>query len=163
MQTTRLNTGSVSKPPQLVGEAQSFRSPRKGLVSYGSSQSAGSRVHLGRLSIHVVVIATVLSQHADPVKMKTQSTKNSSSKSAITAANLEVRFDAGDDVLDYFDLARASVTHGGARSGAGRKPTGKLRKTVKLSPATIRRLQAYARRNKLPNFSAAIEAASCNL
>jgi hypothetical protein len=95
--------------------------------------------------------------------MKTQSTKNSPGKSATTATNLKARFDAGDDVLDYFDLARASVTHGGARSGAGRKPTGKLRKTVKLSPAAIRRFQAYARRNKLPNFSAAIEAASCNL
>jgi len=95
--------------------------------------------------------------------MKTQSTKNPSAKSATTASNLEARFDAGDDVLDYFDVTRATVTHGGARPGAGRKPTGKLRKTVKLSPATIRRFQAYARINKLPNFSAAIEAASCNL
>ena len=117
----------------------------------------------GRWSIHVVVIASALSQPADPAKMKTQSTKNSSAKAATTASNLEARFDAGDDVLDYFDVARASVTHGGARPGAGRKPTGKLRKTVKLSPATIRRFQAYARRNRLPNFSAAIEAASCNL
>ena len=95
--------------------------------------------------------------------MKTRSTKNSSANSATTASNLEARFDAGDDVLDCFDVTRATVTHGGARPGAGRKPTGKLRKTVKLSPATIRRFQAYARRNKLPNFSAAIEAASCNL
>jgi len=95
--------------------------------------------------------------------MKTQSSKNPSAKSATTASNLEARFDAGDDVLDYFDVTRATVSHGGARPGAGRKPTGKLRKTVKLSPAAIRRFQAYARLNKFPNFSAAIEAASCNL
>ena len=51
-----------------------------------------------------------------------------------TAANLEARFAAGRDVLDYFDPARAVVTHGGARPGAGRKPLGKQPKTVKLSP-----------------------------
>jgi hypothetical protein len=31
---------------------------------------------------------------------------------------------------------------------------------VKLSPAAVRRLEAYARRHNLPHFSAAIEAAS---
>lgn len=40
---------------------------------------------------------------------------------------------------------------------------GKLRKMVKLSPATVRRFEAYARRKKLPNFSAALEAASALL
>jgi hypothetical protein len=95
--------------------------------------------------------------------MKKLSSQSSSAKANTTAANLEARFDAGRDVLDYFDLSRAAVTHGGARPGAGRKPLGKLRKTVKLSPAAIRRFQAYARRKKLPNFSAALEAASCEL
>ena len=92
--------------------------------------------------------------------MKKPSTKNSLAKSATTDANLEARFDAGEDVLDYFDVSGAVATHGGARLGAGRKPAGKLRKTVKLSPAAVRRFQAYARRQKLPNFSAALEAAS---
>jgi len=110
-----------------------------------------------------VVTNSVLSQPAAPAKMKTQSSKNSSAKAATNASNLEARFDSGDDVLDYFDVSRATFTHGGARPGAGRKLSGKLRKTIKLSPASIRRFQAYARRNKLPNFSAAIEAASCNL
>lgn len=77
-----------------------------------------------------------------------------------TAANLETRFNLGHDVLDYFDPARAMVTHGGARPGAGRKPSGKVRKTVKLSPQAIRRFQAFARRERLPDFSAALEAAS---
>ena len=90
--------------------------------------------------------------------------KKSSSKSSrrepTTAANLEARFEAGRSVLDYFDPARAVLTHGGARSGAGRKPLGKRPKTVKLSPAAIRRFEAYARRQKLPHFSAALEAAS---
>ena len=94
--------------------------------------------------------------------MKKLSSKNSA-KSQTTAGNLESRFDAGKDVLDYFDAARAIVTHGGARPGAGRKHAGKLRKTVKLSPAAVRRFQAYARRKQLPNFSAALEAASESL
>jgi hypothetical protein len=105
---------------------------------------------------------SVLSLHAALEKMKKISTKNSSAKNT-TAANLEARFDAGKDVLDYFDAARAVHTHGGARPGAGRKPAGKLRKTVKISPAAVRRFQSYARRHKLPNFSAALEAASCAL
>lgn len=95
--------------------------------------------------------------------MKKLSSKNFSAKADTTAANLEARFAAGKDVLDYFDVARAIVTHGGARSGAGRKPAGKLRKTVKLSPAAVRRFQAYAQRKKLPNFSAALEAVSSAL
>lgn len=49
---------------------------------------------------------------------------------------------------------------GGARTGAGRKTLGKARKTVKLSPAAIRRFEAYARRHKLRYFSDALEAAS---
>jgi hypothetical protein len=89
--------------------------------------------------------------------------KKHSSQTKTTAANLEQRFDAGENVLDYFDVSRAVLSHGGARVGAGRKPEGKVRKTVKLSPAAVRRLQAYARRKKLPNFSAALEAAALAL
>ena len=94
--------------------------------------------------------------------MKKTSSKNSSAKTT-TARNLEARFAAGKDVLDYFDAARAVVTHGGARRGAGRKHEGKLRRTVKLSPAAVRRFQVFAKRKKLPNFSAALEAASTTL
>jgi len=107
--------------------------------------------------------ASVSSQLAAPVKMKRHSSKHSSTKSTTTARNLETRFDAGRDVLDYFDASRAVVTHGGARPGAGRKPAGKLRKTVKLSPEAVRRFQVFAKRMKLPNFSAALEAASADL
>ncbi len=95
--------------------------------------------------------------------MKKLSSKNSSAKTTTTAANLGARFAAGKNVLDYFDVSRAMVTHGGARHGAGRKPAGKLRKRVKLSPAAVRRFQAYARRKKLPNFTAALEAVSSAL
>lgn len=91
--------------------------------------------------------------------MKKNSSKNLSGEST-TAANLEARFAARRNVLDYFDPARAVVTHGGTRPGAGRKPLGKLPKTVKLSPAAIHRFEAYARRKHLPHFSAALEAAS---
>ena len=95
--------------------------------------------------------------------MKKPLSKNSSARTGTIAVNLEDRFAAGKDVLDYFDVSRAIVTHGGARPGTGRKPEGKLRKTVKLSPAAVRRFQAYARRNKPPDFSAALEAASSAL
>jgi len=95
--------------------------------------------------------------------MKKNSSKGSSVQTKTTAANLESRFEAGKDVLDYFDASRAIVTHGGARPGAGRKPAGKVRKTVKLSPEAVRRYQAYARRKNLPNFSAALEAAASDL
>ena len=95
--------------------------------------------------------------------MKKPSSKNSSAKTGTTPRNLEARFGAGKDVLNYFDGARATLTHGGARPGAGRKPEGKLRKTVKLSPDAVRRFQAYARRKKLPNFSAAHEAVAIAL
>ncbi len=77
-----------------------------------------------------------------------------------TSRTLETRFDAGRDILDYFDTSRAVATRGGARAGAGRKPLGKLRKTVKLSPEAVRRFQAYARQKAMGNFSAAVEAAS---
>lgn len=95
--------------------------------------------------------------------MKKHSSKNLSAKASTTARNLETRFAAGKNVLDYFDVSRAIVTHGGARPGAGRKPAGKLRKTVKLSPEAVRRFQIFARQKKLPNFSAALEAASAAL
>jgi hypothetical protein len=95
--------------------------------------------------------------------MKKHATKSSLAKAGTTAANLEGRFAAGKDVLDYFDATQAVVTHGGARPGAGRKPTGKLRKTVKLSPAAVRRFSAYGRRHKLPDFSAALESASARI
>lgn len=95
--------------------------------------------------------------------MKKLSSKNSSAKSTTTARNLETRFASGKDVLDYFDTSRAIVTHGGLRPGAGRKPAGKLRKTVKLSPEAIRRFQIFARQENLPSFSAALEAASSKL
>lgn len=91
--------------------------------------------------------------------MKKSSSKNSRPETT-TAANLEARFNAGRRVLDYFDSARAVMTHGGARPGAGRKALGRQPKTVKLSPGAIRRFEAYARREKLPHFSAALEAAS---
>lgn len=95
--------------------------------------------------------------------MKKRSSKKFAARTTTTARNLAARFDAGKDVLDYFDVARAVATHGGARPGAGRKPAGKLRKTVTLSPEAVRRFQVFARRKKLPNFSAALEAASSAL
>ncbi len=57
-------------------------------------------------------------------------------------------------------LGQAKIkASGGARPGAGRKPLGKIRKQVKLTPLAVKRFQSFARRRGL-NFSAAIDAAS---
>ena len=71
--------------------------------------------------------------------MKKPSSQSLSRQAKTTAANLESRFEAGKDVLNYFNASRAIVTHGGARPGTGRKPTGKVRKPMKLSPEAVRR------------------------
>ncbi len=47
------------------------------------------------------------------------------------------------------DLRRGSariVPHGGARPGAGRKPTGRLPVTLRLKPGLLRKLRAQAKR-----------------
>jgi hypothetical protein len=83
-------------------------------------------------------------------------------------AKLSTKPDAEIDFSDQPEITDEAITsgrlrvvgRGGRRAGAGRRALGKTRKTVKLSPVTVRRLEAYARRHKLPHFSAAIEAAS---
>ena len=65
------------------------------------------------------------------------------------AKNLEARFDAGEDVLDYFDTAKVT-RWGGARRRAGRKPSGRKQYVTRLSPALIAALKARARREKRP-------------
>jgi hypothetical protein len=83
-------------------------------------------------------------------------------------ARLAAKTDAEIDFSDQPEVTEAAIEkgdfrvigRGGKRAGAGRRALGKTRKTVKLSPLAVRRLEAYARRHKLPHFSAAIEAAS---
>jgi hypothetical protein len=43
--------------------------------------------------------------------MKKKSTKRQSASTAATSPNLEARFEAGEDVVDYFDVSRAIVSH----------------------------------------------------
>lgn len=86
--------------------------------------------------------------------MKSKSTKT-------TAANLEARFDAGKDVSDYFDLSRP-VVWGGARRGAGRKKSGKVRHQVMLSSRVAEKIRRIAIRRK-QTFSATVEAACAAL
>jgi hypothetical protein len=136
---------------------------RKIQPSPGSLPLVSLKVATGRSFSLFEVMSSVSSQPADHEQMKKQSTKRPSTSTATTSVNLEARFEAGEDVLDYFDVSRAVVSHGRTRQGAGRKPTGKMRKTVKLSPAAVNRFKAYARLKKLPSFSAALEAVSYNL
>jgi len=77
-----------------------------------------------------------------------------------TAANLEERFDAGEDILDYFDVSRGGW--GGARDGAGRKKLGRVRKQVTLSEVVAARVLRIAKRKNL-TFSAAVESACASL
>lgn len=80
-------------------------------------------------------------------------------------SDAEIDFSDQPEITDG-DIASGRVRivgRGGARPGSGRKSLGKLRKTVKLTPGAIRRFQAYARRKHLPDFSAALEAASRTL
>jgi len=86
--------------------------------------------------------------------MKSKSTKT-------TAANIEERFDAGEDVSDYFDFSRP-VVWGGARRGAGRKKSGKVRKQVMLSSSVAEKIRRIAVRRK-ESFSATVEAACAAL
>ncbi len=86
--------------------------------------------------------------------MKSKSTKT-------TAANLETRFDAGEDASDYFDFTRP-VVWGGARRGAGRKKSDKLRKQVMLSSRAAEKIRRIAVRRK-QTFSATVEAACAAL
>jgi len=83
-------------------------------------------------------------------------------------AKLAAKTDAEIDFSDQPEVTDAAIAagtvrvigRGGSRAGAGRRALGKTRKTIKLSPVAIRRFETYARRHKLPHFSAAIEAAS---
>jgi hypothetical protein len=84
--------------------------------------------------------------------MKSRSTKTAR---ATTRENLEEKFDAGQDVSDYFDFSRA-MAWGGKRQGSGRKPLGKVRKQVLLSSAVIAKIDALAKKKHL-SFSAAVE------
>ena len=86
--------------------------------------------------------------------MKSKSTKT-------TAANLETRFDAGEDVSDYFDFSRP-IAWGGARRGAGRKKSEKVRKQVMLSSRVAEKISRIAARRK-QTFSATVEAACAAL
>ena len=86
--------------------------------------------------------------------MKSKSTKT-------TAANLEARFDAGEDVSDYFDFTRPFVW-GGARPGAGRKKSAKVRKQVMLSKSVAEKIRRIAT-SKKQTFSATVEAACAAL
>ena len=86
-------------------------------------------------------------------------------------AALAAKTDAEIDFSDQPEITDQAIAdghfrvvgRGGKRAGAGRRALGKTRKTVKLSPVAVRRFEAYARRHKLPHFSAAIEAASALL
>ena len=66
-----------------------------------------------------------------------------------TAKNLEARFDAGENILDYFD-AGSAARWGGARRGAGRKPGERKQYVTRLTPELIKALKERARREKRP-------------
>jgi hypothetical protein len=68
--------------------------------------------------------------------------------------DLAKRPDAALDLTDPAEISDADlhsgrarlVPHGGARAGAGRKPTGRRPITLRLKPGVLRTLRAQARR-----------------
>ena len=83
-------------------------------------------------------------------------------------AALAARPDAEIDYSDQEEITPTKIAEGlyqvvrrgGARRGAGRKPTGNLTKQVRLSPATIRKLSRFQKRKGLATFSEAVTAAA---
>ena len=53
------------------------------------------------------------------------------------------------EILPNMEASELRPLRGGARAGAGRKPTGKVPVLLRLSPATAQRLRAAAKRSKL--------------
>lgn len=53
------------------------------------------------------------------------------------------------EALPDIDTKELRPLRGGARVGAGRKPTGKVQVLLRLSPDTAKRLRAAAKRSKL--------------
>ena len=73
-----------------------------------------------------------------------------------TGANLQVRFDRGERVLDYFDTTRMKVTRGGRRPGAGRKSIGNVRMQILVSEK-VRKLIEKRAKKEGKTLSAVIE------
>jgi hypothetical protein len=70
-------------------------------------------------------------------------------KGPTTARNLIARFDGGKSVLDYFDETKGFHPNwGGARNGAGRKPTGCVRLQLSLPAVVSTRIREIAHREK---------------
>ena len=68
-------------------------------------------------------------------------------KSVTTRENLEARFEAGEDVIDYFYTQQAVHPNwGGSRRGAGRKPKGNVRLQVFVPPEVRAKIQHLAHR-----------------
>jgi hypothetical protein len=69
-------------------------------------------------------------------------------KRPTTAVNLESRFSAGENVLDYFNLKRVRHSNrGGTRRGAGRKAHGHVRLHILVSPYVRAEIQRLAQLN----------------
>jgi len=91
-----------------------------------------------------------------------------STKRLAELAALAARPDSDIDFSDQAEITPEKIAagdykvvrRGGARRGAGRKPTGKLTKQVRLSAATIRKLRSFQKRKGLASFSDAVTAAA---
>ncbi len=131
-------------------------------------------IHTNRAGITRIISARPVSPQKEnatmpKIKMTLAEAKARALSSAEKArlSKLVAKPDAKIDFSDQPEVTDEAIAsghfpvigRGGKRAGAGRRALGKTRKTVKLSPVTVRRLEAYARRHKLPHFSAAIEAA----
>ncbi|MEX0331105.1 MAG: hypothetical protein AB3N64_06735 [Puniceicoccaceae bacterium] len=67
-------------------------------------------------------------------------------KQTIPLQEFDRLFDEGSDAIDAFiDYANPRIRHGGARPGAGRKPSGRRQFTIRLKPEIHAKLKQRAR------------------
>ena len=76
--------------------------------------------------------------------------KHINTKAAFDAEGYQDNMESlNGEALPALEGAHWRPLHGGARAGAGRKPSGRKPITLRLRPAVARKLRAAARREKL--------------
>jgi hypothetical protein len=78
-----------------------------------------------------------------------------------TASNLESKFNAGENILDYFDVKNGEVIvpqkRGRSKNGLGIKRSSLHSLSLRLLPTAERKIRFYAKKNQL-TLSEAVEA-----
>ena len=89
--------------------------------------------------------------------------RNATGSKIISVEELDRRFDAGENVEEFFDNTKAIRINqrGGRRIGAGRKRSGRLQITLRLRPEINRRFHVEAKRRGISLSALAEEKLAC--